>query len=130
MNEIEAIVEGPTEQTFVRDLLAAHLGSRGITIWAVLSGKARRQGGVRKWEAARNDIVRSLKGRRYCTTMFDFYAMPQDWPGRTEAAQLPWNQRGAHLEAAVLKDVAEHMGECFDATSPPWNKINPCKPVV
>ncbi len=116
MNEIETIVEGQTEQAFVRDLLAAHLGSCGLAIWAVLSGRARRQGGVRKWESARNDIIRSLKGGRYCTTMFDFYAMPQDWPGRMEAAQLPWDQRGDHVEAAILKDVAEHMREGFNPT--------------
>jgi hypothetical protein len=32
MNDVVAIVEGETEQTFVRDLLAAHLGSRGVNI--------------------------------------------------------------------------------------------------
>jgi hypothetical protein len=65
MNEIVAIVEGQTEQTFVRDVLAEHLGAGGIAIWAVLSGKTRKQGGVRKWEVARNDIVRTLKEGRY-----------------------------------------------------------------
>ena len=114
MSEIVAIVEGSTEQTFVRDQLAAHLGQSGISIWAVLSGKNRRQGGVRKWAAARSDILRTLKEGRYCTTMFDFYAMPQDWPGRAEAAKLPWDQRGSYVEAAIMAHVAGRIGESFD----------------
>jgi len=103
--EVVAIVEGPTEQTFVRDVLSGHLSLHGVAIWAVLSGKSRKHGGVKKWELARNDIVRTLKEGRYCTTMFDFYGMPQDWPGRADATRLPWNERSAHVEADLLADV-------------------------
>lgn len=114
MNEIVAIVEGQTEQTFVRDVLAEHLGGRGMSIWAVLPGRSRRKGGVKKWKTARGDIIRTLREGRYCTTMFDFYALPDDWPGRTEAANLPWEQRGDHVEQAIADDVAAAYGESFD----------------
>jgi hypothetical protein len=114
MNEIVAIVEGHTEQAFVRDQLAGHLGRYGISIWAVLPGKTGNRGGVRKWESTRNDIIRTLKQRRYCTTMFDFYGMPKDWPGREDAAQLPWGQRGPHVEGEILKDIARTVGESFN----------------
>jgi len=114
MSEVVAIVEGQAEQTFIRNQLAAHLGSRGVSMWAVLSGKTRKQGGVKKWEIARNDISRTLKEGRYCTTMFDFYAMPADWPGRAEAAGLPWDQRGVHVETAILADITRHIGPDFN----------------
>lgn len=114
MPEIVALVEGPTEQIFVRDVLAAHLGARGISIWGVLSGRTRRAGGVKKWEVARNDIKRTLKERRYCTTMFDFYALPDDWPGRREAAQRPWHERADHVERELAEDVALAMGASFN----------------
>lgn len=114
MSEIVAIVEGQTEQTFVRDQLAGRLGLHGIAIWAVLPGKTRQSGGVRNWQSARRDIIRTLKERRYCTTMFDFYALPSDWPGRAEAAGMRWSERGEHVEAAVLDDIAESMGDGFD----------------
>ena len=113
MNEVVAIVEGETEQTFVRDQIAAHLGARGIAIWAVLPGRDRRRGGVKKWAAARADIIRTLRERRFCTTMFDFYAMPMDWPGRDEASRLPWNRRAAHVEEKLLAAIAEEMGDRF-----------------
>jgi len=114
MSEIVAIVEGETEQTFVRGQLAAHLGSRGITIWAVLSGKAHRHGGVRKWEGARADILRSLREGRYCTTMFDYYGMPPHWPGRETAQELPWHERATHVEAEVRKEIATAVGGDFN----------------
>ena len=114
MNEIVAIVEGETEQTFVRDQIAAHLACLGITIWAVLPGRNRRRGGVKKWEVAKQDILRTLRERRFCTTMFDYYAMPTDWPGREESANLPWEQRADHVESLVLAEVTAAMGDRFD----------------
>lgn len=115
MNEIAAIVEGPTEQAFVREHLAAYLGGRGISIWARLPGRVVRRGGTRKWESVRGDILRTLKERRgrVCTTMFDFYALPHDWPGRTEAGNKPLEQKGSHVEQALLDDLAALAGEDF-----------------
>lgn len=114
MSEVVAIVEGQTEMTFVRDHLAAHLGGLGIAVWPVLSGKSRRQGGVRRWAATRGDIMRALKEGRYVTTMFDFYGMPDNWPGRVTAAKLPWDQRGPYVESEIIKDIAEEAAGKFD----------------
>ncbi len=114
MSEIVAIVEGETEQTFVRDQLAAHLSLRGTTIWAVLPGRHRQHGGVKKWTAARQDIIRTLREGRYCTTMFDYYAMPENWPGHTQAKTLVWNERAKHIESALLNDITAAMGGSFN----------------
>lgn len=110
MNELVVIAEGETEQTFVRDQLAAHLALHGTTAWAVLPGKHRRHGGVKKWEVARQDIIRTLRERRYCSTMFDYYALPNDWPGRTESKALPWNERASYVEQQIHHDIASAMG--------------------
>ena len=114
MSEVVAIVEGETEQTFVRDQLAAHLGFLNVTIWAVLPGRHRRHGGVKEWPVAREDILRTLKEGRYCTTMFDYYAMPDSWPGRTFANGLTWDQRASHVEAAMLADIVQMAGNSFN----------------
>lgn len=113
MNELVVIVEGETEQTFVRDQLGAHLPLHGTVVWAVLPGRHRRHGGVKKWEVARQDIIRTLKEGRYCSTMFDYYALPEDWPGRVESRSRPWNERASQVEASILNDVALAMGERF-----------------
>lgn len=114
MNELVVIAEGETEQTFVRDQLAAHLALHGTTVWAVLPGKHRRHGGVKKWEVARQDIIRTLRERRYCSTMFDYYALPNDWPGRTDSKSLPWNERASHVEQEIHDDIASAMGGSFN----------------
>ena len=116
MNELVVIVEGETEQTFVRDQLAARLALHGTTVWAVLPGRHRRHGGVKKWDVARQDILRTLKERRYCSTMFDYYALPDDWPGRRKSRKLPWRQRAALVEQEILADVGSAMGARFRRT--------------
>ena len=114
MNELVVIVEGETEQTFVRDQLAAHLALRNTNAWAVLPGRHRIHGGVRKWEGARQDIVRTLKEGRYCSTMFDYYAMPTDWPGRADAVKKPWNERANTVEERIREDITAAMGNSFN----------------
>ena len=113
VNELVIIVEGETEQTFVRDQLAAHLAMHNTSAWAVLPGRHRNHGGVKKWEVARQDIIRTLKEGRYCSTMFDYYAMPADWPGRTEAANKPWQERASTVESIILLDVTCSMSISF-----------------
>lgn len=114
VNKLVVIVEGETEQTFVRDQLAAHLALHGVDVWPVLPGRHRRHGGVRKWEGAKQDIIRTLKERRYCSTMFDYYGLPDDWPGRVESRSLEWRQRASHVEDAIHQDLTSEMGSSFN----------------
>lgn len=113
MNELVVVAEGETEQTFVRDQLAAHLALHGTTVWAVLPGRRRRHGGVKKWEVARQDIIRTLRERRYCTTMFDYYALPDDWPGRANSRSLAWSEKAQCVEEEIHNDIASAMGGHF-----------------
>jgi hypothetical protein len=49
--------------------------------------------------------------------MFDFYGMPDNWPGRTEAAvayESP-DRKGDFIEKAMLDDLADHAGKDFRA---------------
>lgn len=115
MNEIVAIVEGPTERTFIQELLAAHLGMMGLSIRPIGSGKKGKKTGVPpKWESARSDIIRCLKQGKICTTMFDYYGMPEDWPGRKGAKTKPWNERGDFVENAILDDIHATIGDHFN----------------
>lgn len=114
VNELVVLVEGETEQTFVRDQLAAHLALHNINAWGVLPGRHRNRGGVKKWQVARQDVIRTLKEGRYCSTMFDYYAMPAGWPGRARAVKRPWGERATLVEEAIHVDVTEAMGGSFD----------------
>ena len=57
-------VEGPTEETFVNEVLKPHLLKYGYSkVWPRIVGNARldrRSGGIKGWPAVRSDIIRHL----------------------------------------------------------------------
>ncbi len=114
MNRLVVIAEGTTEQTFVREQLATHLSWHNVSAWAILSGRQGNRGGVRRWEGARQDILRALRQGVYCTTMIDYYAMPDNWPGRAEASQLDWQSRASFVEERLAEEIANEMGDRFN----------------
>lgn len=115
MIDVAIVVEGQTEQAFVTQYLQPHFASLGINIWPTLPGRIFKRGGAKAWEAIRRDILRLLKQRsgRICTTMFDFYALPPDWPGRKDAGLLPLADRADCIEKSLRADVCNAMGSGF-----------------
>jgi hypothetical protein len=101
---INIVVEGQTEETFVRDILKEPLAHSGIYISARSVETSRKsirdtryrqegkqhhiyRGGLNDYKKARRDIMRWLASdaNAYVTTMFDLYALPTDFPGIQEA---------------------------------------------
>ena len=117
-------VEGQTEETFVNEILAPHLWHFGFTsVSARLLGNARqrdRRGGIRGWDSVRGDIIRHLRQDPHCftTTLVDYYALPQSgakaWPGRSDAARLPFSQKAATVQAALLADISTALCSSFN----------------
>ncbi len=118
MPRINLVVEGQTEEGFVNQVLAPHLGAAGIFAKArcVTTRLDRRRpdlvhrGGLPNYGKARRDLERWLAedpGAMF-TTMFDLYALPKDFPAFTDSRR--WNgpyQRVAALEAAFAADFAD-----------------------
>jgi hypothetical protein len=117
MSRIVAAVEGQTEQAFVREVLAPWLAQRDIFLTARLIGKPGRKGGVGEYDRAKRDFILLLKEQpndSRVTTMFDFYRMPDSWPGRKEAKILPHNEKAISIESALSQDVAQSLGNNFN----------------
>ncbi len=112
MNRVIAVVEGQTEQTFVRDILAPQLAHQNIWLTAQLIGKRGHKGGIGEFSRAQNDILRLLKQDQtiIVTTMFDFYGMPLSWPGREAANNLPFEQKPLIVEQEIKKIITESFG--------------------
>lgn len=114
MTRILVHVEGQTEETFVNEVLAPHLYDRGYqNVGARLLGNARlkaRRGGIKSWDVVRTEIARHLANDQGCiaTTMVDYYALPQNWPGRAAAMNLPFANRGQHVHDNLLADFDMH----------------------
>lgn len=118
MKRLHITAEGQTEESFVNDTLKPHLASHGVyaDVRRVLTGKKhgkQYRGGMTNYAKAKNDIVRWLKEEQgnddvVFTTMFDLYALPEDFPGFAEAKQLndPY-QKVAAIEDAFARDIAD-----------------------
>jgi hypothetical protein len=105
----------------VENVLREHLTRLGYSsVDARLVGNPRlrsHRGGIRSWQGVQKDILRHLKedAGAIATTMVDYYALPQDWPGRAEAPGKSTSSAKAEcVEAALLADIAKQMGPRFD----------------
>ncbi|MBV9576810.1 MAG: DUF4276 family protein [Gammaproteobacteria bacterium] len=86
MNNIEVflVVEGQTEQTFIRDILAPEIAQKGMYLHAALIGKPGHKGGDIRFERAKNDIGNFLTQRKdtFVSMMIDYFRVDASWPGR------------------------------------------------
>ncbi len=109
--------EGQTEERFVKNTLAKHLGVFHVfaDVRRVLTSRDKRQhkfyrGGLIDYEKAKKDIQTWLKEDKHAesrfTTMFDLYALPGSFPGYDEAKTFPDPyQRVECLEKAFHDDM-------------------------
>ena len=114
MTRLLMLVEGQSEEIFVKQTLTPHLADHGVFVQPIVlwtkrlgSGGGYR-GGVSNW----GQIQRSLLPLTYdtdawITTLLDFYGLPEDVPGYQEAL-LPGDvrERVSLLETRLEAEVA------------------------
>ncbi len=113
MIHLNIVVEGQTEETFVRDVLAPYWGAKGIFAVARSVETSKKKGyiyrgGGSSYEKMRRDIVNWIKQRRdaHCTTMFDLYGLPTDFPGKRRiSSNLKAYDKVDYLENAMALDI-------------------------
>ena len=112
-----AFVEGQTEEKFIREIVSPLLAARNVSIAATTPGRRRAQGGVQHWGRTKKELLRYLKedAGRFVTTMFDYYALPSNWPGKKEAKrETSPSKKAEAIEQAIHADVCTALGESFD----------------
>ena len=112
MSRVYLLVEGQTEEAFVRELLQPRFARIGVYLYPILLlTSAGHRGGMVSYAKTRPQIVRLCKqdADARVSTMFDLYALPKDFPGR-DAHDYPVAGTGAakaaFLEARLAADVA------------------------
>lgn len=109
MNNIEIyiVVEGQTEQTFVRDVLAPFMAFKKRYMYPVLIGKPDHKGDDIRFDNAKNDIGNFLRQRNdiYISTMFDYFRIDPQWPGKADV--LMHVQNGTTLTASHKAEILE-----------------------
>lgn len=112
-----AFVEGQTEEKFMREIVSPSLAAREVFISATTPGRPRSHGGVPKWASAKKELLRHLKEDtgQVVTTMFDYYGLPSDWPGRSEARRKRRiSTKAETIEQAIHEEVCGELGGSFD----------------
>ncbi len=112
---LHLVVEGQTEETFIRNLLAPELGAMGIYCDAhrVTTGRRRGKvyrGGLVSFAHLRKDLELWMKQDKasdsWFTTMVDLYRLPSDFPSMAEArAVIDPVKKVELLEQSLTSDM-------------------------
>jgi len=114
MKRVLILVEGQTEETFVRDVLAPHFLARNVALTPkilvtrrVKSG-GHFKGGIVNYAQVRRDLHLLLAdtGAERITTMLDYYGLPEDFPGLANRPSGTCYQRVEHVERAFQAELA------------------------
>ena len=83
MTRVYVVVEGATEESFVKGPLAGALWPRNVLLIPIILGVAGHRGGRASYARMRKDLLKQLKqdSEAYCSTMIDFYGLGPGFPG-------------------------------------------------
>lgn len=84
MIRVHIICEGQTEEMFVKELLVPIFLAKGLLLVPALVGRPGHKGGNFKFDRLQADVKNRLLNEKtaYCTTFFDYYGLPQSFPGK------------------------------------------------
>lgn len=115
-NILHILCEGPTEERFVNEVLSPYLQQFNIypkPIVLLTSKKKNARGGMLSYVQAKRDLTilqrqfRDNNSEHHLfSTMFDYYALPNDFPGFDESAKiLDVRNRISFLEDKFAEDL-------------------------
>ncbi len=113
MIRVHVICEGQTEEMFINEVLAEALHQKNIYLSPALIGKPGHKGGNFRYQRLLTDVRNRLLGdqQAYCTTFFDFYGLPEEFPGKTEASvKNTMNEKADELLTAMTMKLQEKLG--------------------
>ena len=107
MTRVKVVVEGPTEESFIKNVLAQALLPSHVYLTPIILGPPGHKGGRTSYARVRKDVLVSLKQDRtaYCSTMLDFYGLGEDFPGFPVDPNMPGLEKVSRIEQAVKADI-------------------------
>ena len=116
---LNILCEGQTEEKFVKVVLKPYFFSHRLVVKSRLlftSKKKEAKGGLLSYTQAKNDLLLWMKEvehrgseTHFFTTMFDFYALPNDFPNMIQSKSIadPY-LRIANIEEAFKQDIGNN----------------------
>jgi len=113
MKRALVLVEGQTEERFVKDVVAPELLEQGLFVTpTILTTKTVKngpnfKGGVSSYAKMRRDLTRLLgDSTALVTTLIDYYGLPSDTPGLDSRPTGSGLARVEHVEQAIATDLS------------------------
>ena len=113
MKTIYIYCEGPTEESFINAVLYPYFLGMGIYVCPIVcetrrDANRKYRGGVSRYAKVKNELMILCKSHphEYVTTMFDYYAMPSDTPGISDATPDIFERIGK-IESIINEDIGE-----------------------
>jgi Domain of unknown function (DUF4276) len=113
MTRLFIIGEGPTEETFVKSVLAPVLRLSNIFAKPLLIETSRgHRGGGLNLDRTRRAVKNALQEHddAYISTMFDLYALDTSFPGVSESISFAPSNRASHIERLLHADIVARVG--------------------
>ena len=105
--------EGPTEESFINEILYSYLFNMGVMVYPIVCTTKRTQskkykGGVSDYNKIRRELTALCKSHKnqYVTTMFDYYGMPENTP-EIGLQDKDIYVRIAKIEDAINRDIGQ-----------------------
>jgi hypothetical protein len=119
MTRVHVACEGPTELTFVREVLQSAFPRLHLIPYLpgrYVATRTGGRGGDIRYGRVWRDFPLVLKNDPacFCTTLFDYYALGSDFPACGETAGSDPHSKARLVEAAVDEDISGRMGPSFN----------------
>ncbi len=113
IKKINILVEGQTEESFVKNILHPYFSPKNIfLIPTILTTKKNlrgpnHKGGITSYKQVKNDLLPLFNdsSAKIVTTMIDYYALPDDFPGFSQRPEGSSYKRVKFLEDKFSKDI-------------------------
>jgi hypothetical protein len=113
MTRVIVVVEGQTEESFVKNVLAPVLWPSAIWLIPMILGRPGHKGGNTKYARFKKDVILQLKqdATVYCSSMLDLYGIGKDFPGLPLPSNFPSIEKVNCIERAVKEDICSQVPE-------------------
>ena len=111
MTRVYVVVEGPTEESLIKNVLAPVLWPREVYLTPIVLGPPGHKGGNTNYARVKKDVLVQLKQdpTAYCSTMLDFQGLGKGFPGMPLLANLPNLAKVTRIEQAVKRDIVAQV---------------------
>jgi hypothetical protein len=113
VTRINIVVEGPAEESFIKNLLAPFLWPQNIYVTPFVLGVPGHKGGNVNYARVKKDVILQLKQDRttYCSTMFDLYGLGDGFPEMPLPANLSGLEKATRIEKGIYQDIISTIPE-------------------